>query len=263
MCTLAEHISEDCLQATIPCEHARFGCTWSGKRQDLRRVHLDKSCAYEPVKIPLLVSEARYKYLDDENSQLRREVHDLRGSLDAMSMRLNSLCTRLGEGTQADNVAPTPLSEQLASLNSQMARLTASTSQANCAKEQALHDLRGDFNHLQMGMHDVRGELMALQQAQYYEAASRLWTRKPPTSDIGLGAETGSSESLKEQRSPLGLSLSGMPPPFYAIPPVPLGLASQQPFYGPPPVFTQSGRRFFGWPFAPSGGTSPEGAPKL
>ncbi|EIW82863.1 hypothetical protein CONPUDRAFT_151921 [Coniophora puteana RWD-64-598 SS2] len=89
------HESTSCPDALVSCEHASFGCAWTGTRRTLADVHRP-SCAYESIKGFLMHSAERQGALAAENALLRERVSALDGLTQAMRRELHALKASLG-----------------------------------------------------------------------------------------------------------------------------------------------------------------------
>lgn len=273
---LLEHTRSTCPETKVACTHVSYGCRWLGKRKHLRPSHLELDCPYERLKDYLSAADRKLEDLKRENASLRSELTALQTTYAELSRRVNQLDARLGDASHSG--PDSPISRQIAGLSNQMTSLSGIASSSRRIAEQSHTDLRADLNAMQLSMHDLRGELIALQQAQYYESASRFWSRgggQAGGDSSGSLLRTGSEESaaaagkaassnvpLHPLAGPPGMHMPMAGPGAYPFPPYGPLLPGQS-MYSPTHPIMPPGRRFFGWPYMPSGGTSPEVAPKL
>lgn len=283
---LREHLANACPKAEVRCTHERFGCTWTGTRQDLVERHLPCACPYESLKTFIGNNEQQIMQLQRENTELRGSIRSLRTLYDQLSSRVDRLTTRLGPSPENASTHADPMStmadhhdegpsitENIAHLTTQLSALTASSDAARQSTEQSILGLRGEFGNLQMALHDLRGEMMSLQQMHYLENASRFAYRLRDTNATTTNATSSGSELKgdKEDRPQLDGQSSSLPslaypafPPHstmvgYPFPPLfgPASLPPQQTPYSPPSM-----RRMYGWPpytYPPYGATNPYG----
>ena len=270
--SLSAHLENDCPRIEISCPHWHFGCPAKATREAILETHLPTSCLYEPLKPFFLANNQRIRQLEAENRELSDRVISLRADCSALETRMSRVQQRIGPAS--GEAVTDSLEDSVAALTAQVAELSRSNSEARRAADRTHHDMRGEVTSMQMGLHELRGEMMAFQQAQHYEHASRLYSRTSSDSSTVAAAAAGkegkaiSSTSTSAGEAPLAMlpSAQQMYTPFggpgYPFPPY----MGAQPFYGPmpPPNLMMQppppGRRFYGWPYAMyGGGTSPDG----
>lgn len=246
------------------------------------------------------MSDSRLRQLEADNLSLRSDVSALELRLSRVHQRVGAARTDSADGDTAGSSTDS-LEETVGALRAQVAELAHAQAEARRAAERTHHDARREINSLQVGLHELRGEMMALQQAQYYETASRLYGGRSAAAGQRPGPEiagaavsdgpgkdgkgtAGVSSTTSELAVPAGPQLmytpfgtpAGYPfPQLLGAPPHPPGmLPGQQVFYGSPNMMMMQppppGRRFYGWPYgmygggtSPDGGTGPGGGTKL
>ncbi|CAD6568902.1 MAG: hypothetical protein CYPHOPRED_002942 [Cyphobasidiales sp. Tagirdzhanova-0007] len=266
--SLSSHLANECPEATVSCPHSRFGCSWCGKQRVLIDEHLSIDCPYEPLKVLLHSNEQQLCDLRQENLILRRDGSSLQDRCEILSQRVDQLDSQMGHTSATDithRIMPSStVLDSLTLLSSHFQDVSISTERATRASEQSVQELRAEISTFQIGMHDLRGEMMALQQAQYYESASRFWAR----SQIGVDSVTStegktgspSASSLFAQQAQYGMHCGH----GYPFPPFSTGTG--HPMYAPTPPLLQPVRRFYGWPYPQlcvGGSMSPDGGPNL
>lgn len=266
-----------CPETEAICPHARFGCSWKGKRRLLRHDHLDVDCIFEPLKGVLNVHEQRIECLERENSNLKRDLAELRNTFEDLEHRVERITNDIGY-VQTRNDNSQPINQQLDNLIARVNDLNRTSTRSQLASEHTLHEVKGEMSNLHMMIHDLRGEFMALQHAQYYENAYRQWGRgygplssrpadqsgSSKSSDEGDLAANGASHEATGLRnmatSQPGLPAIGYPfPPYGTMQPGPGGFvgATNAPYGMVPPAPLFGPRRWSGWPYS-LGSSSPE-----
>ena len=258
--TLPAHLANDCLETLVACPHTRFGCEWLGKRGIIAAQHLTDDCPYEQLKAFLHLHETQIDNLQLENRNLTLNVSDSIVTIEALSRRVDQLECRVGHNSiPADSLTPptSTILESLSSISSQIKNMTISLEQVKRASEQSVYELQGEISVLQMGLHDLRGEIIAFQQAQYHESASRYWARTQ-----NVSTAPGSIDSSKG-RAPASSPPNAETPllgPYTSFSFSPYAAAGGQTMY--PLLHMQSSRRFYGWPYQANswgGPSSPDG----
>ena len=301
--SLVHHLEVDCASTVIACPHARFGCPARDARSVMLEQHVPSECAYEPLKGHLHASEDRLASLERENRELSTSLARLRRQYEDLAGRLESVTARIGDAPTSANSGGTgratlfSMEVSLAAVSAQLADLARASAETQRDRERMALDLRGEMGGVQMAVHELKGEMMALQQAHYYESASRYYAARngqssavlpPPlagssegkatsaSSVTTSGASSSSATSAGEGTAPYPHypGLGGYPFPPYAGLPVHMPLASSmsgQPFHSPhlPPHHAIHGsmsmRRLYGhgwpplYPMYGAGGASPDG----
>ncbi|KAF8331112.1 uncharacterized protein EI90DRAFT_2920692 [Cantharellus anzutake] len=99
------HLSS-CELVTVDCEHAQYGCSWRGKRNELS-AHIT-TCAYEGLKGFFAMHTSRVLSLEAENAALRSQLEELRINQDAMRRDVQSARSSLGPWLRSADSQPPP-----------------------------------------------------------------------------------------------------------------------------------------------------------
>lgn len=221
--------------------------------------------------------ESRIAALETENSDLKKDLRDLRLLYEDLEQRVERLTISVGMNSTQNNLVQ-PISQQLNTLTSQLSDLNGTSVRAHRTNEQAVHEMKGEMSNMQMMLHDLRGELMALQHAQYYENAYKQWGRTATGAGVQTSSTTTSNKDSEgsdsegetpSQTAPIYGRFT-MPQPIaygpgYPFPPYPtthlgqpLVVGNAGPSYPvPPPGMLFAQRRWSGWPYN-LGASSPE-----
>ena len=93
--------AEVCPAAIVACEHASYGCDWTGARIALRETHL-RNCPYVVLQGFFRISDARAAALEAENARLRARLDSVEGMLSVMRHELQAVKGALGPWYRPD-----------------------------------------------------------------------------------------------------------------------------------------------------------------
>jgi hypothetical protein len=97
-----------CPAAIVPCEHASYGCSWTGARHALTEAHLTQ-CPYTGLQGFFRISDSRTTELQTENSRLRARLDAAEGMLTVIRHQLQVIRGALGPWYSPD-ILPDPVS---------------------------------------------------------------------------------------------------------------------------------------------------------
>ncbi|KAJ1304528.1 hypothetical protein OPQ81_005669 [Rhizoctonia solani] len=77
---LAEHAASECTATPVPCPLSVYGCAYTGP-SDTIHTHLSRSCAFEPLKPFLALTQSRVASLERTVSELKQQLDATKKSL--------------------------------------------------------------------------------------------------------------------------------------------------------------------------------------
>lgn len=91
---IGDHVESSCPEKILPCDQAKNGCGWRGRRLSLK-AHIDK-CAYESIKGFFAIHDDRITRVSKDNERLRHKTEELEGVVRILKQELEWAKIALG-----------------------------------------------------------------------------------------------------------------------------------------------------------------------